>query len=67
MGTNGRSCVTCHDPSAGWTITPVQIRARFEASHGTDPLFRPFDGATCTDADLSTPAAMKQAYGLFAQ
>ncbi len=29
LGTNGRACVTCHDPSAGWTITPVHIRARF--------------------------------------
>src|SRR6185437_11439084 len=64
LGTNGRACVTCHEPSAGWTITPVRIRARFEANHGADPLFRPFDGATCPDADVSTPAAMKKAYGL---
>src|ERR1035437_10295709 len=64
LGSNGRACVTCHDPSAGWTITPVHIRARFEASHGADPLFRPADGATCPDADVSTPAAMKKAYGL---
>jgi cytochrome c peroxidase len=64
MGTNGRSCATCHDPSAGWTITPAHIRARFEASRGTDPLFRPYDGATCPDDDVSTPAAMKKAYGL---
>jgi hypothetical protein len=64
MGTNGRACVTCHDPSAGWTITPVHIRARFEATHGSDPLFRPGDGANCPDDDVSTPAAMKKAYGL---
>ena len=64
LGTNGRACVTCHDPSAGWTITPVHIRARFEVSHGADPLFRPIDGATCSDADVSTPAAMKRAYSL---
>jgi cytochrome c peroxidase len=64
LGSNGRACATCHDPSAGWTITPVHIRARFEASHGTDPLFRPLDGATCSDADVSTQPAMKKAYGL---
>jgi len=64
LGTNGRACVTCHDPSTGWTITPVSIGARFEASHGTDPLFRPVDGATCPDDDVSTPAAMKKAYTL---
>jgi hypothetical protein len=33
LGTNGRSCVTCHAPSAGWTITPELARLRF-----TNPL-----------------------------
>ncbi|TMG82140.1 MAG: hypothetical protein E6H78_15315, partial [Betaproteobacteria bacterium] len=22
LGTNGRACVSCHQPSTGWTITP---------------------------------------------
>ena len=40
LGTNGRACVSCHQPSVGWTVTPPDIQARFEASAGTDPIFR---------------------------
>src|SRR5215468_4009436 len=32
LGTNGRRCVTCHQPAAAWTITPANVQARFEAS-----------------------------------
>jgi hypothetical protein len=45
LGGNGRACVTCHQPSAGWTITPENVRARFEATDGTDPIFRTNDGS----------------------
>src|ERR1041385_7490594 len=31
LGTNGRSCVTCHQASDAWTVTPEHIRARFDA------------------------------------
>ncbi|MBV9749972.1 MAG: hypothetical protein JO157_14275, partial [Acetobacteraceae bacterium] len=47
LGTNGRTCQTCHQPTAAWTITPPQIQAAFLASLGTAPLFRPVDGAVC--------------------
>src|ERR1041385_2012653 len=50
LGTNGRSCVTCHQASDAWTVTPEHIRARFDASDGTDPLFRTVDGAHCRPA-----------------
>jgi cytochrome c peroxidase len=57
LGTNGRSCVTCHQPETAWTITPEGIRARFEATQGTDPLFRSNDGANCEgDTSLSPEA-----------
>jgi hypothetical protein len=64
LGTNGRSCVTCHQPGDAFSITPLHIRKRFEATHGTDPLFRPVDGANCTTADVSTVDARRQAYSL---
>ena len=54
MGTNGRSCVTCHQPSDAFSVTPAHIRKRFDATQGTDPLFRPVDGANCPTADVST-------------
>ena len=34
LGGNGRRCVSCHLPSAGWTITPPQVREIFEISRG---------------------------------
>ena len=39
LGTNGRSCSSCHVASAGWTITPAEVRDRF-ARREADPIFR---------------------------
>jgi cytochrome c peroxidase len=64
LGTNGRSCGTCHTPEAAWSITPAGILARFRASAGTDPLFRPVDGAVAPTADVSTYAARQRAYAM---
>ena len=64
MGTNGRTCFTCHQPQTGWTISAASARARFEASAGLEPLFRTVDGATCPSANVSTLEARRQAYKL---
>jgi cytochrome c peroxidase len=64
LGTNGRTCQTCHQPSAGWSITPSRIQAAFHASAGTAPLFRPVDGAVCPSADTSTYQGRRASYGL---
>ena len=64
IGTNGRTCGSCHAPSDGWTVTPPNIQARFEATGGTDPLFRPIDGANRPDADVSTVDARRAAYNM---
>src|SRR6266849_814505 len=45
LGTNGRACVSCHQPSAGWTVTPANVQERFDATGGTDPIFRTNDGS----------------------
>lgn len=50
LGANGRSCSTCHRPAEGWTISAQEVRARFEATKGLDPLFRANDGANCDQA-----------------
>lgn len=62
LGSNGRSCVSCHQPADGWTVTPEHVRERFEASGGTDPIFRTNDGATSPNADVSTVQARRDAY-----
>src|SRR5262245_627146 len=64
LGTNGRTCFTCHQPQNGWTISAQAAHDRFFASNGTDPLFRLVDGATCPSDDVSSPDARQKAYQL---
>src|SRR4051794_30509446 len=61
LGTNGRSCATCHQPGESWSVTPQQIRRRFDSSQGTDPIFRTNDGSNCSDSDVSTVSARRSA------
>jgi hypothetical protein len=62
LGSNGRSCVTCHVAEEGWSMTPKGLRERFERSNGTDPVFRPNDGSNSPLADVSTRPARERAY-----
>ncbi len=64
LGSNGRSCASCHQARDGWTVTPRHLQARFLASDGMDPVFRPVDGAVCPSADVGTLAARQAAYGM---
>jgi cytochrome c peroxidase len=64
LGTNGRACITCHEPRSAWTVSTASIQQRFQASDGTDPIFRPVDGATCDTDDVSSLAARRDAYSL---
>ena len=64
IGTNGRSCESCHQAAEGWSVTPQGIRARFESSRATDPIFRLNDGANSPRADVSTVHARRAAYSM---
>ncbi|HET8706887.1 MAG TPA: hypothetical protein VFM46_11360, partial [Pseudomonadales bacterium] len=64
LGSNGRSCVDCHQPREGWTITPVGARKLFASSKGKNPLFRTNDGASSPKADVSTLQARRSAYNM---
>ena len=64
LGTNGRTCASCHQQAEGWSITPAGVTKRFDATGGTDPIFRLNDGAVSPNADVSTVAARKNAYKL---
>jgi hypothetical protein len=64
LGTNGRACISCHQPGDAWTVTPPHIQQRFAASHGEDPIFRPVDGANCPSADVSTEEARERSYSM---
>jgi hypothetical protein len=72
LGSNGRRCVTCHLPTAGWGITPEQTQEVFWATRGgafddglgLGAIFRLNDGANRPDADVSTFEKRKKAYSM---
>jgi hypothetical protein len=64
LGTNGRRCVTCHQPAQAWTITPAEARDRFDRTDGTDAIFRTNDGSNCEGADVSTIRKRRRAFSL---
>lgn len=53
MGTNGRTCGSCHLQSDGWGLSAASARAVFTARGLSDPLFAAVDGANCASV---TPA-----------
>jgi cytochrome c peroxidase len=63
LGSNGRTCFTCHQPQDGWALSAQHAKDRF-AADSNEPLFRLVDGATCPSADVSTPVAKAKAYSL---
>jgi cytochrome c peroxidase len=64
LGTNGRTCNSCHVSSEAWTVSSRGIKERFARTQGRDPIFRPVDGANCPSADVSTIQARRSAYSL---
>src|SRR5437773_780112 len=64
LGTNGRTCGTCHRPENGWSLSSQTARALFNASRGLDPLFRTNDGSNSPLVDVSTFSRRRGAYTL---
>jgi hypothetical protein len=64
IGKNGRTCLSCHVPSQGWSVTPPDIALRFLTTFGTDPIFRPVDGAVCPSAKVGNVLERASAYSL---
>jgi hypothetical protein len=65
LGTNGRSCASCHRPAQAWSISPDELKLRFELSRGLDPIFRTNDGSNCDhNIDTSTLQGRRKAYSL---
>ncbi len=62
LGSNGRACVTCHQPASGMGLSVETIRRRWQETRGKDPLFAAIDGANCPkptpgSGKLALPAA----------
>ncbi|MGH8142084.1 MAG: hypothetical protein ACREU2_06150 [Steroidobacteraceae bacterium] len=66
LGSNKRSCATCHTLNAALGLSLDDVRARFLRTQGTDPLFVPFDGANCPEDAQGIPAShsLLLSYGL---
>jgi len=65
LGTNGRSCSTCHKPAQAFSISAAEVSLRFLLTGGKDPIFRTNDGSNCDqNIDVSTLAGRRKAYSL---
>src|SRR5215831_3815029 len=64
LGTNGRSCSSCHVPEAGMTVTPEFVQSRFRATGGLDPIFRAVDGSNSPNADLRSRESRREAFSM---
>lgn len=63
LGTNGRTCNTCHLQGDGWTVSASSAQRIFDESDGDAALFQ-FDGQNCRGADRSTTEARRAASSL---
>jgi len=65
MGSNGRSCGSCHQPSDGMSVSAKSVQQRFALTQGLDTIFRSNDGSNCNhNIDVSTLAGRSAAYSL---
>ena len=62
LGTNARTCASCHDAADGWSVTPAHLQQRFNSHPGHGPDILAVDGANCPSDDVSTLAATTSAY-----
>ncbi len=47
LGTNGRTCATCHQMDQALSLNVQKVQKLFQQTNGQDPLFAPVDGANC--------------------
>jgi cytochrome c peroxidase len=47
LGSNGRTCGTCHQPNNAFGLSAMDAQLRYFISRGKDPLFAQIDGSTC--------------------
>ena len=67
IGSNGRACVSCHQPGNAMSLSVETIQKRWDATHGKDPLFAAVDGSNCPAApqDAESSHSLLLKYGLF--
>ncbi len=56
LGSNARTCQSCHQPAQGMSLTPTALQALFTTSAGADPVFNAIDGANCPNVAAGSTA-----------
>jgi hypothetical protein len=64
LGTNSRTCASCHVAATGWTISPAELQDRFDRTDGRDPVFRTVDGSNSPLAVVGTVQQRRSAYSM---
>jgi cytochrome c peroxidase len=64
LGSNARTCATCHNPNDGWSVSLGGLAKRFTNSAGLDPIFLALDGTNCPSLPLDTLAHRQTASSL---
>lgn len=57
LGSNGRSCASCHVAGDAMGLSTRTIQERFLLTGGHDPLFAAVDGANCPNMTSTDPAS----------
>ena len=67
IGTNGRACITCHQPSNAMGLSTDRIHQQYLDTRGKDPVFAAVDGSNCPSlpqSDVTSHSLLLQR-GLF--
>ena len=57
LGTNGRACVSCHQPANAMSLSVAGLRDRWQTTNGMDPVFAAVDGSNCPNLPQRDPAS----------
>ena len=57
LGTNGRTCATCHQADQAFSLSAAGARLVYAQTRGHDPLFDSVDGANCPTDTSTSPTA----------
>jgi cytochrome c peroxidase len=55
LGSNGRACITCHQPANAMSVSTASLRERWQQTTGKDPVFAAIDGSDCPDLPQADP------------
>jgi hypothetical protein len=67
LGSNGRACVSCHQPRYAMSVSAQGLQERWRVTKGKDPVFAAIDGSNCPSLpqDQETSHSLLLERGLF--